>query len=89
VPTSISAPTRPRTYAMPPVGYVMRVITLSAVVLPAPLAPISATADPSGISNETSSSAAIRFGGGRLAPRTRPANAAMSSRSAPYPSAPR
>ena len=70
VPTSISAPTRPRTRIRPLVGKAIRVASFSAVVFPAPLWPMIANDSPSAISRVRSSTAVTtsRAGaGGRAA----------------------
>src|SRR5579872_2302660 len=87
VPTSISAPTRPRTASCPDVGYAMRVASFSVVVLPAPLTPMIPNDSPSGISKLTRFSARTVW---RVRFVRRPRKSApRSSRSARYSLAPR
>src|SRR5258708_7068580 len=57
VPTSSNEPTRPESSIRPVVGVVMRERTLSSVLLPAPLRPITPMTSPFSTSNETSLSA--------------------------------
>ena len=56
VPTSSSEPTRPRVRQTPSVGVVMPLMTLSSVLLPAPLEPMIPSAVPSSTLNDTSRS---------------------------------
>ncbi len=56
-PSSISAEMRPSTFTVPLVGFVMPATSLSAVLLPEPLRPMTPNVEPFGTMNETSVSA--------------------------------
>ena len=56
-PSSISAATRPRTSTVPAVGRVIPVTSLSSVLLPEPLRPITPTLDPRRTASDTASTA--------------------------------
>jgi hypothetical protein len=65
----MSAASRPRMRMRPALGREIRASSLSAVVFPAPLGPISATLSPSSTAKVMSSSASLPRG--RDAPRSR------------------
>ena len=65
MPSSSSAATRPLTLTLPVVGWVVPVISLSSVLLPAPLMPMIPTAWPGSRAKEMSCSTHFREWRGR------------------------